>query len=186
MLPGGPLGDPVDLPPLWSGRGVCMVVSAGFDLPAAVRTPNRGFACGAHLVPRGAGTVYLGATNRLSTEPDLHRRPSLDEITTLIHDGATELNTGPRDAQLLTVRVGHRPVTTDHLPLVGRTHHDRVHVATGTYRAESSSPHGPPTWSRRRSSRPAADATTRTRPAARSRPRRCRNCWPTTHPAWPR
>jgi glycine oxidase len=134
VLSGGPLAEPVGLPPLWSGRGISMVVSAGFDLPAAVRTPNRGFACGAHLVPRGAGTVYLGATNRLSTEPDLHRRPSLDEITTLIHDGAMELNTGLRDAQLLTVRVGHRPVTIDHLPLVGRTHHDRVHVATGTYR----------------------------------------------------
>jgi glycine/D-amino acid oxidase-like deaminating enzyme len=134
VLCGGPLAEAVGLPPLWSGRGVSVVVSAGFDLPAAVRTPNRGFACGAHLVPRGPGTVYLGATNRLSTEPDLHRRPSLDELATLIHDGAVELNTGLRDAQLLGVRVGHRPVTADHLPLIGRTRHDRVHVATGTYR----------------------------------------------------
>src|SRR5262249_19634117 len=129
VLGGGPLGGAGGLPPLGSGRGVSVVASAGFDLPAAVRTPNRGFACGAHLVPRGRGTVYLGATNRLSTEPDLHRRPSLDELATLIHDGAMELNTGLREAQLLGARGGHRPVTADHLPPVGRTRPDRGHAA---------------------------------------------------------
>ncbi|RBJ01719.1 FAD-dependent oxidoreductase, partial [Micromonospora provocatoris] len=64
------LAEQVDAPPLRSGRGVSLLARVPFSLPVAVRTPNRGFACGSHMVPRGDGTIYLGATNRLSTEPD--------------------------------------------------------------------------------------------------------------------
>jgi glycine oxidase len=128
------LAEQVDAPPLRSGRGVSLVVRAPFDLPAAVRTPNRGFACGSHMVPRGDGTIYLGATNRLSTEPDYTRGATLDEIATLTHDATAELNTTLRDASLVEVRVGHRPVTLDHLPLIGTTGHPMVHLATATYR----------------------------------------------------
>ncbi|MEU1813104.1 FAD-dependent oxidoreductase [Micromonospora aurantiaca (nom. illeg.)] len=128
------LAEQVAAPPVRSGRGVSMLVRAPFALPAAVRTPNRGFACGSHMVPRGDGTVYLGATNRLSTEPDYAQRATLDEIATLMHDATAELNTALRDAGLVEVRVGHRPVTLDHLPLFGRTAHPMVHLATGTYR----------------------------------------------------
>jgi glycine/D-amino acid oxidase-like deaminating enzyme len=134
VLTDGELAERVSAPPLRSGRGVSLVVRAPFTLPAAVRTPNRGFACGSHLVPRADGAIYLGATNRLSTEPDYHTRPSLDEIATLVHDGAAELNVGLRDAALLEVRVGHRPVTIDHLPVFGPSAHPMVHLATGTYR----------------------------------------------------
>lgn len=128
------LAQEVAAPPLRSGRGVSVVVHAPFNLPAAVRSPNRGFACGSHMVPRPDGRVYLGATNRLSTEPDFTRRATLDELATLMHDATAELNTTLRDAELVDVRVGHRPVTLDHLPLFGRTGHPMVHLATGTYR----------------------------------------------------
>jgi hypothetical protein len=86
------------------------------------------------MVPRSDATVYLGATNRLSTEPEFGRPASLDEIATLIHDGAAELHTGLRDATLVATRVGHRPVTLDHLPLFGTTGHPMIHAATATYR----------------------------------------------------
>ncbi|WP_238448094.1 FAD-binding oxidoreductase [Micromonospora sp. 4G55] len=127
------LAEEVGAPPLRSGRGVSLLVRAPFALTAAIRTPNRGFACGSHMVPRD-GLVYLGATNRLSTEPDYGQGASLDEIATLMHDATAELNTTLRDATLVDVRVGHRPVTLDHLPLIGRTGHPMVHLATGTYR----------------------------------------------------
>jgi glycine/D-amino acid oxidase-like deaminating enzyme len=127
------LAEEVAAPPLRSGRGVSLLVRAPIALPAAVRTPNRGFACGSHMVPRD-GLVYLGATNRLSTEPDYGQAASLDEIATLIHDATAELNTRLREAELVEVRVGHRPVTLDHLPLVGRTGHPMMHLATATYR----------------------------------------------------
>lgn len=128
------LAATVGLPSVLAGRGVSMLVDAPFELPAAIRTPNRGFACGTHVVPRGDGRLYLGATNRLSTEPDSTRPPNLDEIATLIHDGAAELHTDLRNAGLASVRVGNRPVTFDHLPLLGTTGHPMIHAATATYR----------------------------------------------------
>lgn len=133
LLTGG-LAERAAIPPVWSGRGVSVVVDAPFALPSAVRTPNRGFACGSHLVPRPDGSVYLGATNRLSTEPDYQRGPGLDEIATLIHDGAAELHADLRKATLRAARVGHRPVTIDHLPLLGSTGHPLIHLASATYR----------------------------------------------------
>src|SRR5205807_8477444 len=36
------------LPPILAGRGVSLLVRAPVDLPQALRTPNRGFACGLH------------------------------------------------------------------------------------------------------------------------------------------
>ncbi|WP_026274671.1 NAD(P)/FAD-dependent oxidoreductase [Salinispora pacifica] len=128
------LVEQVGAPPLRSGRGVSLLARVPFSLPAAVRTPNRGFACGSHMVPRGDDTIYLGATNRLSTEPDYGRPPTLDEVATLIHDASAELNTDLRSAGLTEVRVGHRPVALDHLPLIGRSRHPMIHLATGTYR----------------------------------------------------
>jgi glycine/D-amino acid oxidase-like deaminating enzyme len=133
VLGTGDLARQVAAPPVRSGRGVSLLLRAPFALPAAIRTPNRGFACGSHVVPRGSD-IYLGATNRLSTDPDYQAKASLDEIATLIHDGTAELHTGLRDAALLEVRVGHRPVTIDHLPVVGRSAHPMVHLATATYR----------------------------------------------------
>lgn len=134
LLANSDMDERVAAPPLWSGRGVSLTVRAPFAVPTGVRTANRGFACGSHMVPRGDGIVYVGATNRLSTEPDFAAASSLDEVATLIHDAASELNVGLREASLLDVRVGHRPVTIDHLPMVGRTGHPQIHLATGTYR----------------------------------------------------
>ena len=57
------------LPPLLGGRGVSVLVRATDPTPGCVRTPNRAFACGLHVVPRADGMTYLGATNRLTTTP---------------------------------------------------------------------------------------------------------------------
>jgi hypothetical protein len=112
---------------------VSAVLRSPIPLPAAIRTPNRGFACGTHLVPRSGG-VYLGATNRLSTAPPVQRQATLDEIATLIDAAVREIHTGLRQAELVSVSTGYRPVTIDSLPLVGRTFDPRVLVATATYR----------------------------------------------------
>lgn len=59
-----------DLPPVFAGRGVSMTLKAVPEpVESPIRTPNRGFACGAHLVARPDGQTYLGATNRLSAGP---------------------------------------------------------------------------------------------------------------------
>lgn len=122
------------VPPVFSGRGVSLLVQASFALPFTIRTPNRGFACGLHVVPRANNMTYLGATNRFSTTPDVGQRPTLSEVNNLLQGGIHEIAVGLRDAEITQMSVGHRPVTLDYLPLVGRTRDDRVLVATATYR----------------------------------------------------
>jgi glycine oxidase len=121
------------VPPVLSGRGVSVMLRAPVRIDTAIRTPNRGFACGTHVVPR-AGGVYLGATNRLSTAVPAERGPTVDELSTLFAAASRELNPMFRHAQLLSVSVGFRPVTVDGLPLAGRTRHPRLLVASATYR----------------------------------------------------
>lgn len=122
------------LPPILAGRGVSLVLRTPTDFPEAIRTPNRGFACGLHLVPRTGGLTYLGATNRLTTAPFRSGNPSVDELSTLLDGAVRELNTSLRHAEVLTSQVGQRPLTIDRLPLVGRTADPRILVASGTYR----------------------------------------------------
>jgi glycine/D-amino acid oxidase-like deaminating enzyme len=122
------------LPPILSGRGVSILLRVPVALPTAIRTPNRSFACGLHLVPRSGGCVYVGATNRLSTAPSVDRGPTLDELATLVDGAVRQFNTSLRHAELMATAVGHRPVTVDRLPLVGRTRDPRVLVASATYR----------------------------------------------------
>lgn len=122
------------LPPVLGGRGVAAVVRAARPVAQCVRTPNRAFACGLHLVPRADGTSYLGATNRLTTRVDTASAAHLDELTSLLGCATSELDVGLRTAELVRTVVGHRPVTLDRLPLVGRTAVPQVLVATATWR----------------------------------------------------
>jgi glycine/D-amino acid oxidase-like deaminating enzyme len=127
-------GIDAGLPPILAGRGVSLVVRATTDLPVSLRTPNRGFACGLHLVPRTGGLTYLGATNRLTTGPIGSAAPTVDELCTLLDGAVRELNTNLRHAEVISSQVGYRPLTLDRLPLVGRSADPRVLVASGTYR----------------------------------------------------
>jgi len=123
-----------NVPALLSGRGTSLVVRTSTAFPTPIRTPNRGFACGVHVVPRMNGHVYLGATNRLSTAPDFTATPRLSELSALTYGVVHEISTSLVDAEVITSRVGHRPVTIDKIPLVGRTWEERVLIASGTYR----------------------------------------------------
>ncbi|WP_320775092.1 FAD-dependent oxidoreductase [Streptomyces sp. CRN 30] len=122
------------LPPMLAGKGVSALLrDVPVELPAAVRTPMRDFACGMHLVPRADGTVYLGATNRLSPSAAV-RFPLVMELADLLREAGEELSTKLYEGQLVGTRVGYRPFTLDHLPLVGPTADPRVLIASGTYR----------------------------------------------------
>ena len=122
------------LPPLLGGRGVSVLVRAPEPVPGCVRTPNRAFACGLHAVPRADGMTYLGATNRLTTTPEPPLGPQLSELDDLIGGCVRELDRRLRRAEVVSMSVGHRPVTPDRLPLVGRTAEPWLLAATGTWR----------------------------------------------------
>ncbi|MGH3624953.1 MAG: FAD-dependent oxidoreductase [Sciscionella sp.] len=127
-------GAELGVPPLLAGRGVSLLLSTPIAVEHTVRTPNAAFACGTHLVPRAEGTVYLGATNRLTVAPRPHPVASLDEIAVLVRDATTVLDGGLGVAGLYQAQVGYRPYTLDHLPLIGPTADPRILLATATYR----------------------------------------------------
>lgn len=130
--------DTVDLAPglpkLLPGKGVSVRVTADVPLSHVIRTPNREFACGTHAVPRADGSIYLGATNRISNTPGSTFSITPGELHALLHSAMHEINTGFRTAAFMSATFGLRPLTTDHHPLVGATSLPGLFVATGTYR----------------------------------------------------
>lgn len=138
LLPPEATGGPErtrNVPPLLPGKGVSMVLS---DLPAefpyVLRTPNRDFACGTHVVPRSNGRLYLGATNRVSTTPGVAGGVTPGEVHGLLHSGLHELHVGLRTSTIDEVRHGYRPLAIDGAPILGATAAEGIWIATGTYR----------------------------------------------------
>lgn len=122
------------LPLIKGGKGSSLIVKTDFNVPNVIRTPNRDFACGTHIVSRGNGEVYIGATNRISDNPGGSMRATGGELHDLLHRSMHEINTGFRSSDIIGMRAGTRPLTIDNYPLIGETMLDGLHVATGTYR----------------------------------------------------
>lgn len=122
------------MPNVFAGRGVSVLARSSEPIPGCVRTPNRSFACGLHLVPRADGLSYLGATNRFATQPNHDVAPTMAELDDLMSSGVRELDARLRRAEVVAMTVGHRPVVADRLPLVGRTAEPAIFLATATWR----------------------------------------------------
>lgn len=122
------------MPPMVSGYGVsALVETEDRKLPGSVlRTPNRAFACGLHCVPRGEGTLYLGATNIISQQP--RRFAAVGDLQFLLGCAVDQLHTDLAESALLSVQVGNRPVPADGFPLIGNAGAEGVWLVTGTYR----------------------------------------------------
>lgn len=105
-------------PPLYSGAGAAARVR--FREPTAVdalRTPNRAFACGLHLLPLGGNDVYVGATN----DPTLtvEANPSVSDVEYVLRSAILQVNRHLTHAKLRKVRFGSRPVPADATAMVG-------------------------------------------------------------------
>lgn len=122
------------MPRVCSGVGISATLGTGHRglPPSVVRTPNRAFACGLHLVPRASGDLYIGATNGVAFEPE--DRPALGEFQFLADCAVRQVKKSLVYGQLLAVHAGNRPVSTDGFPLIGRTSTDGLWILTGTYR----------------------------------------------------
>ncbi|MEU4745146.1 FAD-dependent oxidoreductase [Actinosynnema sp. NPDC023658] len=122
------------IPPLVSGYGVSVLMKT-FDGTAprgVIRTPNRSFACGLHLVPRGEGQVYIGATNVISTQPrDL---ADMRDMVFLMQCAHRQIRMNLWASPVQKVQVGNRPVSVDGFPLLGPGGMAGLWIMTGTYR----------------------------------------------------
>ncbi|MGH3429185.1 MAG: NAD(P)/FAD-dependent oxidoreductase, partial [Mycobacteriales bacterium] len=107
------------IPRLISGYGVSALVDTedGTGPASVIRTPNRAFACGLHVVPRGEGQVYVGATNILSVEP--RTTPLISDVQFLLNCATRQVHRNLSEGGLSRIQVGNRPVALDGFPLLG-------------------------------------------------------------------
>jgi len=122
------------IPKIVGGKGASLMVRSEVAMPCVIRTPNRDFACGTHVVPRSNGELYVGATNRISETPGVGQSVTAGELHTQLHSVIHEINTSFRVAAVTCFRFGTRPLCVDGYPIVGKTQLDGLMVATGTYR----------------------------------------------------
>jgi glycine/D-amino acid oxidase-like deaminating enzyme len=123
------------IPRLFPGAGTSLLLrptSGSLPLPCVLRTPNRSFACGLHAVPRSSGLVYIGATNHIRRDP--FPGPTAYDVHFLIECATEQIQIALHRASVVSTTVGHRPVTIDGFPLVGRTSVSGLWLLTGTYR----------------------------------------------------
>lgn len=123
------------VPLVFGGCGVSAVLDLG-DVgcpPHVLRTPNRAFACGLHLVPRSARTVYVGATNGITFAP--RYRPQVNELLALLTSASHQMHRAIHRSTVDHVRTGLRPMSIDGFPLIRPTRTvDGLWLLTGTYR----------------------------------------------------
>lgn len=122
------------IPPLVSGYGISVLADLTDDKgPRCVlRTPNRAFACGLHVVPRGGGKVYLGATNVVSARP--RTTAQISDVLFLLNCAQRQVNRSLAESGVHSLQVGNRPVALDGMPLLGPAGPDGLWIMTGTYR----------------------------------------------------
>lgn len=126
--------DESELMPTFPGLGFAMIARrlAGEPFRSVVRTPNRGFACGLHVVPAGGGREYLGATNRLVD--NVTSNAWLGDVRYLAQYSMQQLDEEIARHQIEQWLRGNRPVTFDGFPLVGWLSLSNLYLMTGTYR----------------------------------------------------
>lgn len=122
------------IPRLISGYGVSALVrTEDSSTPRSViRTPNRAFACGLHVLPRRTGELYIGATNIIS--PDPVDTPHIRDVLFLLNCAVHQVRRNLSISGLHRIQVGNRPVALDGFPLLGQTDLTGLWLVTGTYR----------------------------------------------------
>jgi glycine oxidase len=122
------------IPPLISGVGVSLLVRTwdGTAPSSVIRTPNRSFACGLHLLPRAKGEIYLGATNITAPEPA--EQPEIWAVQFLLDGGCRQIKRDLVGGTISKAQAGNRPVAVDGFPLLGEAGVAGLWMMTGTYR----------------------------------------------------
>jgi glycine oxidase len=122
------------VPRVISGWGLSVLVDTadGTAPPYVLRTPNRAFACGLHVLPRNATTVYVGATNDIAFSS--RRDPTIAEINFLTSCAVRQVRRDLDGGDLRKIQVGNRPLAMDGWPMIGATSVAGLWIVTGTYR----------------------------------------------------
>jgi glycine oxidase len=121
------------IPPLFAGVGFSVIAKKPkHDIRAVIRTPNRSFSCGLHIVPRDKDCLYIGATNNAHLRPVTH--PNMGDVHFLLECAIEQVHQGFEKVEISKFNVGNRPLTIDTYPLIGQTSIEGLWLLTGTYR----------------------------------------------------
>jgi glycine oxidase len=126
--------EDLTLMPTFPGLGLGMIArrSRGQAFQSVVRTPNRGFGCGLHVVPCGDGREYLGSTNRIVHQ--VMNVAWLEDLRYLTKYSMQQLDEEMAHHQVEQWLRGNRPITYDGFPLVGWLPMNGLYLMTGTFR----------------------------------------------------
>lgn len=131
LIAGLPMAQKI--PPIFAGVGFSAVVEKPLhNIHSVIRTPNRSFSCGLHIVPRGENHLYIGATNNAARYPV--SRPNMGDIHFLLECALEQIHQGFEKSEVVSYSVGNRPLTIDTYPLIGMTSIEGLFMLTGTYR----------------------------------------------------
>lgn len=124
----------LDTLPIFPGLGLGMVAkrSSGEGFRSIVRTPNRAFGCGLHIVPAGDGREYIGATN--SASPKNNSGVRWQDLHYISKYAMQQLDTDIAFHQVEQFLRGFRPITLDGFPLIGWLPISGLYLMTGTFR----------------------------------------------------
>jgi glycine oxidase len=123
------------IPKVFSGPGCAVTLKMNdHQFQHAVRTPLRSGSCGIHILPDGksAHTLYLGASSAVRFSPK--DKAKARDAYYLLEHGMEQFNQDLRDAEIVTWKVGNRPITLDTFPLIGKTSVAGLWILTGTGR----------------------------------------------------
>jgi glycine oxidase len=118
---------------IFFGVGASLLLQTNEDtLLNCIRTPNRGLACGVYAAPQPSHQTLIGASNFVSPVPVQHVR--VTSIYSLLKVAMEQLNQRYYRSELIRTNLGWRPISSDTLPLLGKTSIGNLFVATGTNR----------------------------------------------------
>jgi glycine oxidase len=122
------------IPKIIFGAGCSLLVEKrdNAKINHVIRTPNRAFACGLHVLPRGTEALYIGATNMPTTISE--HLPRMGHLHFLMQCAIEQINHYLHEAKVLKCIAGNRPISLDTFPLIGGTSINNLWLLTATYR----------------------------------------------------
>ena len=97
----------------------------------AIRTMDRGHACGLHLLPFKSH-LYLGASSAIFSTPE--KSPRASSISFLLNDGMNQIGPFIGRSNVESLTYGFRPVSEDIFPMIGESCLKGIWYLNGTKR----------------------------------------------------
>lgn len=129
----------IKIPKIFNGVGVSIQIkSPEYPHTKAIRTPNRGLACGLYTVPFYTSPkvpfneLIIGSSSLVT--PFKIEGARVGSVQSLLTGAMEQINTNFYKAEISTINIGYRPVSADTYPVFGRTSIQNLVICTGTKR----------------------------------------------------